>query len=78
VHASRRLVLWTNGEWDTERVEECLPFFTLGKPKWARIKNSLPPASCFIFHTNALLSGAYWTLPVEAYGVLVWSASAVH
>jgi hypothetical protein len=43
-----------------------LPPRTLGKPKWARIKNSRLPASCFIFQTNADLSGAYCTLPVEA------------
>ena len=35
------------------------PPLTLGKPKWARIRNSRLPASCFIFQTNADLSGAY-------------------
>lgn len=39
---------------------------TLGKPKWARIRNSRLPANCLIFQTNADLSGAYCTLPVEA------------
>lgn len=31
------------------------------------MRYSRPPASCFIFHTNAALSGAYCTLPVDAY-----------
>lgn len=39
---------------------------TLGRPKCARIRNSRLPASCLIFQTNADLSGAYCTLPVEA------------
>ena len=51
-------------------MDDCLgvPFLTLGSPKCARIRYSRPPPSCFIFHTKADLSGAYWTLPVDAYG----------
>ena len=43
-----------------------VPLFTLGRPKCARIRNSRDPPSCLIFHTNADLSGAYCTLPVDA------------
>jgi len=37
--------------------EEDAPPRTLGKPKCARMRNSLPPASCLILHTNADFSG---------------------
>lgn len=43
-----------------------LPPRTLGSPKCALIRNSRAPPSCLIFQTNADLSGAYWTVPVEA------------
>jgi hypothetical protein len=43
-----------------------VPLLTLGSPKCARIRYSRPPPNCFIFQTNADLSGAYCTLPVEA------------
>ena len=31
------------------------------------MRNSRPPPSCLIFHTNADLSGTYWAVPVAAY-----------
>ena len=40
---------------------------TLGRPKCARIRYSLPPPSCFSFHTKADFAGTYWTVPVAAY-----------
>lgn len=44
-----------------------VPPRTLGRPKWARMRNSRPPPSCLIFQTKADLSGAYCTVPVDAW-----------
>lgn len=43
------------------------PDFTDGRPKCALMRNSFAPASCLIFQTNADLSGAYVTEPVDVY-----------
>ena len=70
VRASRRQVLqsaMSGWKWKYFALSLIVPFLTLGRPKCARIRYSRPPPSCFIFHTKADLSGAYWTFPVDAY-----------